>query len=664
LSQYTGYTNYNFGTYFMMNYDAVNSANGMVIHSFGNKTQSYNYFGMPTDTNEWFNPTDNERSAVIQFMDYNATGTDLESYITHIDSRRINTQNIKCKTLNINGYDIMSKINMLENRLSAVENGSGVKFITLTTEVNPSGAGYITESGYLSDYGEGVYEFGSTSVLKAIPYDSSKYKFVDWTVINMDNPEESPDPDEIGILSSNPITTPGLTYNIKMIANFEAVNSKIYVVREGIVKTVDVDASEWNGFDYSMPITEFTLAEFTPSVSGTYQFEVVDATHNDTYGVLYNSTKSELLVDGKEGDEAGDGSHFLFTYDCSANTQYYIGVKFYQRTAESGTADLLVTRISSDGSGDSGGGNETPYYTVNTAVSPSGAGAVTGAGQYKYGTSIYPVATPSSSRYKIKGWLIKDDDTGEVDRSFENFQILDGIQVNVYSNTTITALFEDTQSGGDSADKITFKVTTSGATSSDFVGWYKIPSGSSQPDLNTSYGTTVTMSNESDSYSCYASAGTGRIISQIDLLLDNEKMQTINADELIADNYLTPEKDVLKYGFWFASELLGHIVEVKVYFADDSSGGSSGTKNITILSPFSDRGSVEVQRNGINVTNNEGVYQFNIGDTVIVEANGVSGYTFARWADGDYNDLWDDNPHTFIVTSSSPTHIMGMFTKA
>lgn len=184
-------------------------------------------------------------------------------------------------------------------------------------------------------------------------------------------------------------------------------------------------------------------------------------------------------------------------------------------------------------------GTPTLYYTVNTAVSPSGAGTVTGAGQYKYGTSIYPVATPSSDRYKIKGWLIKDDDTGEVDRSFENIPTLEGIQVNVYSNTTITALFDDTESGG-----------------------------------------------------------------------------------------------------------------------------SGGTKTITIASPFSDRGSVEVRRNGSNVTNSENVYTFNVGDTVVITASGANGYDFSRWADGNYDDLWSDNPHAFTVESSSPSQIFAMFKKA
>lgn len=128
-------------------------------------------------------------------------------------------------------------------------------------------------------------------------------------------------------------------------------------ITEGVTKTVNIAQCAKDGGG-NAESSDFTFVKFVPTVSGTYQFEAVSSTGDgDTFGRLYDSTKSYYHADD---DESGEGSNFLFTYDCTANTTYYLAVKFYYAAAGSGTADLLVTHLSS------GGGNEGGDSEIDT----------------------------------------------------------------------------------------------------------------------------------------------------------------------------------------------------------------------------------------------------------------------------------------------------------
>ena len=112
----------------------------------------------------------------------------------------------------------------------------------------------------------------------------------------------------------------------------------------------------------------------------------------------------------------------------------------------------------------SGGDTETTYYTVSTAVSPSGAGSVTGGGRYAKNASVSLTATPASG-YVFSHWNVTNNDIGQ---SVENASTDNPWNITVTINMTVTAVFTAT-SGGDSSEVATIKVTTSGATSGDSV---------------------------------------------------------------------------------------------------------------------------------------------------------------------------------------------------
>lgn len=159
------------------------------------------------------------------------------------------------------------------------------------------------------------------------------------------------------------VTSALLGTSISMTVLFEEPPASELTISAGETKTVNVAQCVHSGNGDNVLMSDFTLVKFVPTVSGTYQFEVTNSTGTDTCGRLYDATKTKILA---ADDDSGTGSHFLFTYECKAGTIYYVAVKFYSSSIESGTADLRVTLLSSGG-GSSGGGS-TPTYAEDTIV--------------------------------------------------------------------------------------------------------------------------------------------------------------------------------------------------------------------------------------------------------------------------------------------------------
>ncbi|MBQ9618462.1 MAG: hypothetical protein IJR48_08870, partial [Oscillibacter sp.] len=78
----------------------------------------------------------------------------------------------------------------------------------------------------------------------------------------------------------------------------------------------------------SVAAGQIAYLKFTPSVSGTYDFESTGSV--DTYGYLYDADKSTTLA---YNDDGGAGTNFLVSYDLTAGTTYCYGVRFYSSSA-------------------------------------------------------------------------------------------------------------------------------------------------------------------------------------------------------------------------------------------------------------------------------------------------------------------------------------------
>ena len=79
--------------------------------------------------------------------------------------------------------------------------------------------------------------------------------------------------------------------------------------------------------------------EFVPTCSGLYQFYSSNNA-DDTYGALLDENGIELV----RNDDGGNGSNFSITYDCVANTTYYIKAYFYS-SSSTGSYTLNVYTI-------------------------------------------------------------------------------------------------------------------------------------------------------------------------------------------------------------------------------------------------------------------------------------------------------------------------------
>ena len=236
-----------------------------------------------------------------------------------------------------------------------IQTGTPTTYYTIKTAVSPAGAGTVT--------GAGTYEDGT--VIQPTATAIGNYKITGWIIKNDDTGEENRE------LENAPVKKIAVSVNYNMIitALFESTggggsDSSQDTITEGVTKTINVAASSTNANATTIPLSDFTLVKFTPTVSGTYQFEATNGSSSDTYGRLYNTAQSQILA---EDDDSGTGGrHFKFTYDCTEGTTYYVAVRFWASGSE-GTVDLLVTRLSSSGGG-SGGSGETVEITTNVHV--------------------------------------------------------------------------------------------------------------------------------------------------------------------------------------------------------------------------------------------------------------------------------------------------------
>ena len=151
--------------------------------------------------------------------------------------------------------------------------------------------------------------------------------------------------------------------------------------------------------------------QIRPGVSGTYVFESTN-TSGDPVGFLYNSARSELSYN----DDGGEGHNFKITYDLSANTTYYLGVRFYSASS-SGNIAVRATCISTSAS------LETTL-SQPAATSPATASlSIPQAGQVYYyrftpatsGTYIFESTSTSGTSYTdTYGYLYAADRTTEL----------------------------------------------------------------------------------------------------------------------------------------------------------------------------------------------------------------------------------------------------------
>lgn len=119
---------------------------------------------------------------------------------------------------------------------------------------------------------------------------------------------------------------------------------------------------------------------WTPSRSGTYVFEST-LSSGDTYGYLYDSNWNVLT----SNDDGGSGYNFRITYDLTAGTTYYYGVRWYSSNA-TGTIKVLLRK-------------QTQYAALSASAAGTAAGATATANISSGGVDYFSFQPTASGTY-------------------------------------------------------------------------------------------------------------------------------------------------------------------------------------------------------------------------------------------------------------------------
>ncbi len=250
---------------------------------------------------------------------------------------------------------------------------------------------------------------------------------------------------------------------------------------------------------------ETIYLKFKPKYSGSYTFESLDQVSLDPDGYVFDANKTQLAYHTASGAVSLTYDNFV------AGTVYYLGIKLYSGT---GTVNVKVSYNS-----------PKTEYTINTSVSPTGAGTVTGGGTFEEGTSGTVTATPTSG-YVFKHWIVTLTDSGESTTITENPK-----SFTVAYNASFEAVFEAESSGGTS-DKYTLKVSAQNAPVGSFLQIYDNNVGSyvgreGQFDANDSLKIVA-----------YPPSGSAYVITGIELKENGVATGSLTSTELTQAGYL------------------------------------------------------------------------------------------------------------------------------
>ena len=257
----------------------------------------------------------------------------------------------------------------------------GSTYFTVTTDVTPEGAGVVT--------GGGTYEAGTEILLKATA--NPGYTFERWSDGNTSNPR--------------PVT---VNYDMSFTAEFSAIQYTITVVANpvnggsvsgggayyygdnAVLRAIAYSGYEFVGWSDGSPESQHTV---TVTGNATYTATFVESGTTTYYTVTaYASPTNSGKVDGTGVYAAGTAATLTaipldgYTFD-----HWNDGNKQNPRTVTVNNNMSFTAYFA------------TNQCTITTAVSPAGAGSVSGGGTYAYGSQAVLTATANEG-YQFLQW--------------------------------------------------------------------------------------------------------------------------------------------------------------------------------------------------------------------------------------------------------------------
>lgn len=573
---------------------------GYTVDEDGKVYSDFNYNQDFAGGNLGVTETDNTgaRTPMLKYYDFEKEPSNGSEHFTAIRKQSIITKYFSAEKiaflLESNLYDLESvlkallsantelndKINILETEVQRLKETLGTKSLVVYASANPSTAGVVGGSGSYT------LEDGSF-LITAYPASGTEY-YISSVIVTYSSDGSSQTFDQSTLISRGWLTN----------ANTR-LNMPVDITASRLGDTANVVVNFGLPSRYNLTLNVDPTSSGTVTGSGSYL--------PDTQVRITATPKSGYKFVGWYENGSLKFSTDTVTISMSSN-----------RTL---TAKFETEEI------------EVPKFTISTSVSPSGAGTVTGGGVYEKDTRQTVTATPASSEYVFKHWVVTLTDSGSTTTIEDN-----PCSFTVTYNASFEAVFEAVPSG-----ELTI---VAGETKLVNINAGEITYLKFTPSTSGIYEFTSLGTSDDDVVGYLYDANKSQIATDDDTAGNRQFLIT---QELTANT-------TYYWGVKYYSTSKTGSVNVKLTY-NGSGGGSGETVNITIQPAFSSWGSISV--NGSTATSNSTVYEFEIGDTVTLQAiQGV--YGFESW-EGLVGDNWEtlstNNPYTFTVTSTTPTTI-------
>lgn len=339
----------------------------------------------------------------------------------------------------VNGSTVVVKYNSFSTTYDAtkltldgyrLEGDEPDETVTVSISITPSGSGTVS--------GSGTYIKGDEVTVKATP--KTGYHFVNWKkngAIVSSNASYTFTASEsvtlVAVFEKNPAATVDIGISITPSGSGTVSGSGTYTVGD----SVTVKATPKTGYHFvnwkknGVVVSSNASYTFTASESVTL-IAVFEKNPDPTINVSLSVTPSG------SGTVSGAGSYTVgasVTVKATPNTGYrFVG---WNKNGFIVSSDTSYTFVASE-SVTLTAVFEESTVTINTAVTPSGSGTVTGAGTYTVGYRVTLTATPNTG-YSFVGWK-KNGFTVSTNASYT---------FTASESVTLTAVFEENEEDSD-----------------------------------------------------------------------------------------------------------------------------------------------------------------------------------------------------------------------
>ncbi len=442
--------------------------------------------------------------------------------------------------------------------------------------------------------------------------------------------------------------------------------------------------------------------KFVPTQSGTYKFY---STNNsaDAYGALLNASGSTLT----SNDDGGDGTNFSITYECTANTTYYIKAYLYS-SSTTGSYTLHVQTVSTTGTTPT-----TPTTPTGSVVDITSSGAyslfnsgATSSSGSKYSSSQGGDYNPDSNSYTNNGYDIYGQMASSSTLTLD-MGLSFAISQEVTERATLTVYAYDVDEESGERDTVYLVNETTGTRTS--VGYLSgmnnqwntttINIDASNFTIGNTYHFETTISDTSGSAVWWVyirsvslqmtTDGEPPVTPTEPTITDHSFDASISSNGTVTTNLYLQTSEDISYMLEYAASINGNQrgsslnqtiaattsgVNKQVSFSLES-GATAGTYQIDVILKDSQGNTVTTYTttagysySAVSYNSNGGSNQFPIdtnayssGDTVTVLFNYIpsrSGYNFLGWATSSSAttpDYTENGTKTFTIGSSDVT---------